>query len=165
MKPPAPSEGTARPTTLVVGYGSTLRGDDGVGPAVAEWVSQQNWPDVEARAIHQLFPEVAEEIAKYDRVIFVDASAGETIRLVHTPLKEASDRLMAHRCSPGALLRMARELYGAHTVGQLITIPAFDFNINPAFSAQTQLFVKEAQELLERLCAKRDELSGCMNLE
>lgn len=152
------------PTTLVVGYGSTLRGDDGVGPAVAAWVEQQKWPGVAALVLHQLFPEVAEEIAKHDRVLFVDASAGETMRLVNEPLKEASDRLMAHRCSPGALLRMARKLYGARTTGRLITIPAHNFGVTSEFSAETQHFIREAQTLLEKLCIENEWKIECTNL-
>ncbi|MCZ7591616.1 MAG: hydrogenase maturation protease [Kiritimatiellae bacterium] len=163
MKPRAQSEKHAHPTTLVIGYGSALRGDDGVGPAIAEWVEQQNWPGVTALVIHQLFPETAEEIARHDRVIFVDADLGGSTSLVNQPLEEASDRLMAHRCSPGALLRMARELYGAQTIGRLITIPARNFDIAPEFSPKTQHFIGKAQALLEKLCSENEWKIECTN--
>ena len=32
-------------STIVLGLGNTLRGDDGVGPAVIEWLEQQSLPD------------------------------------------------------------------------------------------------------------------------
>ncbi len=60
-------------SSLVIGYGNTLRGDDGVGPLVAEQVEAWNLPAVRSRVTHQLTPELAAEIAEVDLVFFVDA--------------------------------------------------------------------------------------------
>src|SRR5512135_998350 len=53
---PAPAGGpgmTAGPeTALVVGVGNPVRGDDGVGPAVAALVRAQARPDVEVAELH-----------------------------------------------------------------------------------------------------------------
>jgi hypothetical protein len=60
-------------TVLVIGYGNTLRGDDGVGYQVAETVAEWQLPQVRSIAVHQLLPELAADIAEVDLVIFVDA--------------------------------------------------------------------------------------------
>jgi hydrogenase maturation protease len=60
--------------TLVIGYGNTLRGDDGVGSLVAEQVATWSLPDVRSHSIHQLTPELAAEIAQAEQIFFIDAS-------------------------------------------------------------------------------------------
>lgn len=39
-----PSASHVPPSTLILGLGNSLRGDDGVGPAVIEWLEQQVLP-------------------------------------------------------------------------------------------------------------------------
>ena len=39
---------------LVIGYGNTLRSDDGVGPHIAQEVAAQGWPSVCSITVHQL---------------------------------------------------------------------------------------------------------------
>jgi len=60
---------------LVVGYGNTLRGDDGVGPRVAELLAADpRLAGAVVLARHQLTPELAADIAEAALVVFIDAS-------------------------------------------------------------------------------------------
>ena len=52
----------ARPA-LVIGYGNTLRGDDAVGPRAAAAVHGGGLPGVDALAVAQLTPVLAEPLA------------------------------------------------------------------------------------------------------
>ena len=61
---------------LVIGYGNTLRGDDGIGPAVAEAVAALGLPGVRVIVAHQLTPELAADLADAQLVVFVDAAVG-----------------------------------------------------------------------------------------
>ena len=62
---------------LIVGYGNPLRGDDGVGQAVARAFAGEAAIDgVDALACHQLTPELAERFAAAARVVLIDAAAG-----------------------------------------------------------------------------------------
>ena len=140
--------------TLVIGYGNSLRGDDGAGPCIVEWVERQNWPDVTTISAQQLFPEMAEEIALYERVIFVDAAAATVDAIGLQPVTEASDRLMAHRCSPGSLMRMVRELYSRQPHAFVYTIPARCFDLCTDFSPLTRDCLKDACKALAQLLAK-----------
>src|SRR5262245_30725916 len=58
-------------SVVVVGYGNELRGDDAVGPRVAQAVAAWDLPGVCGLAIHQLTPELAEILAAAARAIFV----------------------------------------------------------------------------------------------
>ena len=57
---------------LVIGYGNTLRGDDAAGVKAAELISRHH-PEFEYIYLHQLVPELAEQIAERDFVFFIDA--------------------------------------------------------------------------------------------
>ena len=57
---------------LVIGYGNTLRSDDGAGQRVAELVAEWKLPNVRSLPVHQLTPELAEPISQAELVIFVD---------------------------------------------------------------------------------------------
>ena len=58
---------------LVIGYGNSLRRDDGVGPRVAEAIEELQLPGVRTLVCQLLTPEFADPIARARRVIFVDA--------------------------------------------------------------------------------------------
>lgn len=137
--------------TLIIGYGNTLRGDDAAGPAVAELVESLQWPNVRTLSEQQLFPELAEDVAHSRHAIFVDASATPGDQVTVQPLAEATDQAMAHRCSPGALLRMARELYGARPVAHLMAIPAEQFEAGAGLSASVVSHVDRAVTILREL--------------
>ena len=59
--------------SLVIGYGNSLRSDDGIGVRVAEIVADWYLPEVRSLCLPQLTPELAADLAKVDLVIFVDA--------------------------------------------------------------------------------------------
>lgn len=141
----------AEAATLVIGYGNTLRGDDAAGPAVAELVAEQRWPGVRGQSEQQLFPELADDLSRVSRVIFVDASAVAGGGPVLTELQEAGDEVMAHRCSPGALLRMARELYGARPRAYVLALPAEQFEAGAGLSASIARHIEQALVILRDL--------------
>ena len=52
---------------LVIGYGNSLRGDDGIGPAVAQAFADEDATEcADVIVCHQLTPELAESIAAVD---------------------------------------------------------------------------------------------------
>jgi Ni,Fe-hydrogenase maturation factor len=59
---------------LVVGYGNPLRSDDGIAWHAAEQVRQELPDAARVICVHQLTPELAEDVAAADVVIFLDAS-------------------------------------------------------------------------------------------
>ena len=70
----------AKTPTLIVGYGSPIRGDDAIGPLVADrlaaMVADGALPaGVEVQARHILTAELVEDLNRADLVIFLDAAA------------------------------------------------------------------------------------------
>jgi hydrogenase maturation protease len=124
--------------TLVIGYGNTLRGDDAVGPLVAEQVATWNWPEVRSLSVHQLTPELAAELIQVETVFFVDASltadGPKLERIYPTETTTGVD----HTWSPGILLQLAKLLYGAAPITYQLLIPAHQFDYGQPLSAIAQ---------------------------
>jgi hydrogenase maturation protease len=143
--------------TLILGYGNTLRGDDGAGALAAEAIAAQTLPGVEVRVLHQLLPELAEPIAASDMVIFIDAAvdvdANETLRVQHIqPASEFAAR-NTHISTPTGLLSMARDLFHALPRAVLVSIPAENFNFGANLSARTK---RGIDEITRRIAAISD---------
>jgi hydrogenase maturation protease len=121
--------------TLVIGYGNTLRGDDGVGPLVAEQVAAWNLPEVRAHSVHQLTPELAVEIAQAKVVYFVDACVGRSQASIEPlePIEEPNR--IDHLWNPSVLLYLAKTLYDAAPVAYQVLIPAIQFDYGTVVSA------------------------------
>lgn len=63
--------------TCIVGIGNPLRSDDGVGAYICQLLEEKNLPGVSIISTQQLDIGIAEELSKFDNVIFVDASLEE----------------------------------------------------------------------------------------
>lgn len=70
-----PGAGADHAVDLLIGLGNMLRGDDGVGPYLAERAAGQ-WPQLRVRGVHQMTPELSSDLAEARRVLFIDAWSG-----------------------------------------------------------------------------------------
>lgn len=126
----------AKVTLLIVGYGNTLRRDDGVGPKVAEAVAALDLPGVSTLTAPQLTPELAEPIAQADRVVFVDAAVDSPPEVRFRKLTPAeSSQIMAHAADPSTLLALARDVFGGVPEAWWLTIPVEDLGFGEELSA------------------------------
>jgi hydrogenase maturation protease len=137
-------------STLIIGYGNTLRGDDGVGARVAEAVAALQLPGVRTLVCPQLSPEHADPIAQVRRVIFVDAAVDAPRKVQLRPLKPAdTSQLMAHAADPRTLLALARDVFGRAPEAWLLTIPAetmdFGETLSPFARRGMEQAVREIQ--------------------
>ena len=101
---------------LVVGYGNTLRTDDGVGRLAAERLADDPRLDgVRVIGRHQLTPEIALDVSRAALVVFVDASRRSPAGIVTVEPMERTGRHRAgwsHYLDPHSLLDLTGELYG-----------------------------------------------------
>lgn len=155
-----PEENTAiaprsNPMDLVIGYGNTLRNDDGVGPAVAERVATWAQPQIQVLAIQQLTPELAAEIATAHQVIFVDAIARDLAKSPEVqwqPLTMATDgKVRAHHSDPASLLALSYYLFGTVPPARWLLIPGEDFGFGDRFSPLAQSNMETALQQLAQL--------------
>jgi hydrogenase maturation protease len=139
-------------TAVVIGYGNTLRGDDGAGPAAAEAVAELELPGVRVLAVQQLTPELAECIAGARMAVFVDASAeqAERVTVESAPPRQGAETL-GHVSDPGALLALAWALHGASPPAWLVRVPVTSFQFGESLSARASRGVTEAARAIARL--------------
>ena len=104
---------------LILACGNTLREDDGVGPFLAQWAEEHWRDDARVRVLcdHQWTPDMAEEIAAAETVIFVDCSLDQApgqimLRELELCLAEARPGYTSPRCC-GTALRRAGPVWNA----------------------------------------------------
>jgi len=130
--------------TVVLCIGNTLRGDDGVASHVADLLGARSGVDV--RRVHQLTPELAEEIAHATAVVFVDADPGVTEarleRLVPAPQRSP----LTHSVTAGELVLLAEQLYGFQGVTYLCHVPAENFTEGDSLSEVAEAGARAAAQ-------------------
>jgi hydrogenase maturation protease len=137
---------------LVIGYGNMLRGDDGVGPRVAEAVTALNLPGVRTLVCPMLTPELADQISQARVAIFVDAAVDVPNEVQLRKLEpNDSSQLMAHAADPRTMLALARDVFGHAPEAWWLTIPAVNLDFCEELSPETQRGFEEALEKIQEL--------------
>jgi len=140
---------------LVIGYGNTLRGDDGVGPRVAEAVEKLDLPGVRTLICQQLSPEYADPVSRAHTVVFVDAAvdAPREVQLRRLEPGESS-QLMAHAADPRTMLALARDVFGHAPLAWWLTIPAVKLDFSETLTPEAQRGFAEAVKKIQELCRR-----------
>lgn len=117
------------PRVLILAYGNPGRRDDGLGPALAAAVEGRVPRGVTIEADYQLTVEDAALLAEHDVVIFVDADVSCAEPFSFSAVAPGpADTFSTHSVSPGGVLTLARELFGAHTEAYALGIRGYEFN-------------------------------------
>lgn len=138
---------------LLIGFGNTLRKDDGVGPVVARrFVSREGLEVIETV---QLLPEHIDAVANAGRVVLVDAGVnlapGEVRYEKLEPATAERTVFDLHEMSPAGLLAAARDLYGRCPEVWLVTIGVADLDYGETLSPEVEAAVDEAVRGVEGL--------------
>ena len=124
-------------SVLVIGYGNSLRGDDGFGVAAAEQLRETLQTDqVRVLTCQQLTPELASEMSKVDRVIMIDAAQGDTPGLITVSKIEPESDLttFTHELRPSTLLACSQGLYGTCPETFLVSVTGYSFDFSDELS-------------------------------
>jgi hydrogenase maturation protease len=140
---------------LVIGYGNTLRRDDGVGPEVAGQVEALHMPGVRTLVCHQLTPELAETISRSVRVVFVDADAKATGEAALRPIEAAeAGQILAHATDPRSLLALSKQIFGVVPEAWVLAVPVEDLGfgegLSPRAAAGLTVALRQIQALVRR---------------
>jgi len=151
----------SRRTVLVIGYGSTLRSDDGAGPAVAHRVAEWKIPGVTTLTPVQLTPELAADIAVHDLVLFIDAAPSNAcpdvnVSRVGYTTADGTWGAIGHAGSPSTLMDTADCMYGRRPEAWQIAIPAFDLSVGETLSAATAGHIESALAEVRHLVERHD---------
>jgi hydrogenase maturation protease len=143
--------------TLIIGYGNLLRGDDAVGCRAAYELEQlfRDDSNVKVIASQQLTPEMADDVAESDFVLFLDAAAGEvpgTLRRMRV-IPQRGPSGFTHQLTPASLLSAAEQLYGDAPEAISITLAGWCFDISnqlsPEAASRFPEMIRLTQEAVE----------------
>jgi len=137
-----------------------LRGDDGLGRYVAQRLAQtvdnkdnKDNKDIKVLALHQLTPELAEDVSQSELVIFVDASCEQEpgrISCRRIVSRSSVPGATTHHLDPSGLLAFTWKLYGASPkMAILLTVGGESFGHEEALSPTVQA----AMPILEQVLA------------
>jgi hydrogenase maturation protease len=143
---------------FLIGYGNPGRRDDGLGPAFAEAVAGWGLPGVTVETDYQLMVEDAECAARHGVVVFADAAAQGPEPYSFRPVSpEAVPGFSTHSVSPGAVMGMARQLFGAESTGYVLAIRGYDFEgFGEGVSAKAADNLAEAIRFFQPVLAARE---------
>ncbi len=139
---------------LLLGYGNPGRCDDGLGPALAARIERLGLPGVQVESDYQLNLEDAEAVARYDVVIFADASTSGIEPFSFTRVEPTRGlSFSTHSLRPEAVLALAAELFGARTQGYLLGIRGYAFGeYGESLTAEGRANLAAAEAFLVRVC-------------
>jgi len=162
---------------LVIGYGNPYRRDDGVALAVVNGLRalQGRSPleegtdgledlgqELDTLFLQQLTPELAEVLAQYEEVAFVDAHMQEYPELLREEALKptAHPTIVSHHLHPEALLALAKALWGRAPRARLLSIRGYNFDFGTELSPQTQRGKEQAVARIWQLISNRSSC-GC----
>jgi hydrogenase maturation protease len=140
---------------LILACGNTLRGDDGVGLWLAEWAERRFSDQTGVRVIadHQWTPELAEDVARAQSVLFIDCSIDSDPGSLHlSPVEpvSGSPEHNTHHLGAAELLALGRELYSFLPRESLqLTIGANSTELGESFSPAVTAALPAACRLIE----------------
>ena len=152
---------------IFVGYGNPDRGDDGVAWHLLNMVLAQTGckdddlfsadiihaaTDLDVWFNFQLLPEMADDIADYDQVVFIDAHTGEIKEdIAYTPIQpEFQNSPFTHHFTPASCLAVAQSLKGHYPEAWMLSVRGFEFAFNRDLTPQTLALVEQAFEMLKQ---------------
>jgi hydrogenase maturation protease len=140
---------------LILACGNPLRADDGAGPWLAEWAENRFGAEADVRVLvrQQWTPELAEEIARCQSVLFIDCSVDSAPGSVGIlPVEPAAgvQGLATHHLSAAELLALTRDIYNSQPANALLlTIGAGSTELGEQFSDAVTAAFPAACRLIE----------------
>jgi hydrogenase maturation protease len=148
-------------TVLIIGYGNPDREDDGVAWHVIQRLSQRLGRDEldpdsggldqlgqspDLLFVLQLTPELADLVAEYDRVCFVDAHTGDYPEALRIDRIDAEFQAspFTHHMTPQTCLVLAETLYGHAPEGTVVSVRGYQFGFFHRLSPKTDALADEA---------------------
>lgn len=140
---------------LLFGYGNPGRGDDALGPGLAERIARLHFADVECQNDMQLQVEHVTDLAACRQVLFIDADMSCAEPFDFSEIGAAKDdSYTSHAMNPSALLHAYGQVYGkAAPPAFLLRIRGYDFGLGDPLSGHASANLEAATRLAVELCA------------
>ena len=160
---------------LILGYGNVDRQDDGVAWHILVEVARlldiplESTPDegvypagssLDFSFGLQIVPEMAELIAGYTHICFIDAHTGNVPEEIHreTLRPEFQASPFTHHLTPASLLSFTSSLYNQNPEAVLISVRGYEFGFERSLSPKTAALLPEAaRQILEWITVNKSD--------
>ena len=144
-------ESSTEPTLVVFAWGNVSRGDDGIGPRMADHIRAHAHPRVELIEDHQLNIEHVTDIRERTPVLFIDASiAIEHGFGIERQARSDDGNFSTHAITPGALLNVYCEtIQRPEPDAFLLHIAGRQFDLGDELSSEAEEAIRAAWAFLK----------------
>jgi hydrogenase maturation protease len=146
----------------IIGIGNTLRSDDGLGIHICEELQRLNLKDITIRTAHQLQTEWLFEFIEFEKVLIIDAAAGNSNKLEIERLTGIDSKASnsSHHLNPNLLTGLMAVIHGSPAEFFTLAVPGevFDFGetVSPTGSQNAQKAVGLILDWIETIPAQGD---------
>jgi hydrogenase maturation protease len=143
-------------TTLLLAWGNPGRRDDGLGPALVDALEPATLAAVDYDCDYQLHVEHAEDAARHERVIFIDAARNGSEPFWFRRIGPDPSRVgfSSHSLTPGAVLALSRDLFEGVPEAWVLGIVGHEFDmLREGLSAGASENLAAAVEFLQEILA------------
>lgn len=149
--------------SLIIGYGNPARGDDALGPLVADHIesikSHRHWQHVDVLTAYQLQIENVMDVADYQTVLFIDAHTQcNSPYLLARCQPEEGQSYTSHALTPDALLAVYQQVYNsAPPACYLLKIGGESFELGQSLSSSATHNLQLAIAFVEQFCQRSEK--------
>ncbi len=135
---------------LVIGFGNPAREDDGLGPAMAEYLEGLDLPGITVDSNYQLSIEDAAEVAEHDLAVFIDAAVEGEEPFSFQKLEPKEElSFSSHSVEPASVMALAGSLFGGDKEGYMLGIRGYSFEMfTEGLTDKARRNLNEAKEFL-----------------
>lgn len=145
----------ARSPVLVLAVGNPSRGDDAIGPLLAERLEAAAPADVEVLTDFQLQIEHVLDLRDRRLVIFADAAVSGAEPFSFAPLGPAPRTgYITHALSPATLVLHYRRLFGVPPEAFVLAVRGYEFDLGTPLSAAAARNLEAALSHIVEYCAQ-----------
>lgn len=138
---------------LLIGIGNIGRADDGLAWALLDKVKKIADLGMTIQYTYQLNIEHAEQVIKFDTVIFVDAFQGETSEgyLWEKCEEKNSYEFTSHALEPAVIKALSKELYNAECDMFVLKIQGYEWELKEGLTKKAKINLENAFSFLKSL--------------
>jgi hydrogenase maturation protease len=156
---------------LLIGFGNTIRRDDGLGPLVVESLAEEQLKGMVVLkiTIPQIDLILARDLSVVDIAVFVDARADDVDDIIKVercglPDKKPTPSFSSHELSIQGLLSLTFNLYGRAPDAYIITPKGYDFSIGEGLSPGAEVAASKSIDAIINLLTSTDQPAPVANL-
>jgi hydrogenase maturation protease len=144
---------------LVIGYGNPIRGDDALGPEIANGLAASIGDEsFEVVALHQLAPELSELISEFGLVVFIDSShlgrpGSWTCEVVEPDA--TSLPALGHHLTPMGLLAYTQALFNTSPRALLVSVAGESFDFRRELTPTVANVLPVVEQFVRETCFNR----------